>query len=59
MGLMNNKYDSLVLVVQVQLGLAAGAAKQELYLVPLSARHRHGPELHATAAVVQLLESYN
>eukprot|EP00882_Tetradesmus_deserticola_P017410 GHRQ01018650.1.p3 GENE.GHRQ01018650.1~~GHRQ01018650.1.p3 ORF type:complete len:186 (+),score=116.73 GHRQ01018650.1:2968-3525(+) len=45
----------MALEFQVAQGLAGGAAKQQLWLAPLSARTHYGPELHANACVVQLL----
>ncbi|GFR50834.1 hypothetical protein Agub_g13107 [Astrephomene gubernaculifera] len=48
----------MALEYQVQQGLAAGVAKEPLYLMPLSARHSHGPELHANTCVVKLLTDY-
>lgn len=42
----------------MQQGLAAGAAKEEVFLMPATARHRYGPELHAGAAVIKLLQGY-
>jgi hypothetical protein len=43
---------------QVQQGMA-GADKQSLYLMPLTPRHVHGPELHATSCVLRLIQSYD
>lgn len=40
---------------QVQQGLAAGAAKEEVFLGPATARTRYGPELHAAACVLKLI----
>ncbi|KAG2493640.1 hypothetical protein HYH03_008157 [Edaphochlamys debaryana] len=48
----------MALEYQVQQGLAAGIAKEPLYLMPLSSRHSHGPELHANTCVVRLLSGY-
>ncbi|GIL73715.1 hypothetical protein Vretimale_5397 [Volvox reticuliferus] len=48
----------MALEYQVQQGLAAGVAKEPLYLVPLSGRHSHGPELHANTVVVKLMTDY-
>ena len=48
----------MALEYQVQQGLAAGAAKEALFLAPATARHRYGAELHAGAAVVRLLEGF-
>jgi hypothetical protein len=39
----------------VQQGLAAGAAKEEVYLMPATARTRYGPELHTATCVFKLL----
>jgi hypothetical protein len=43
---------------QVQQGLAAGAAKEEVYLMPATARHEYAPELHAATCVLRLVEGY-
>ncbi|PNW88219.1 hypothetical protein CHLRE_01g019750v5 [Chlamydomonas reinhardtii] len=48
----------MALEYQVQQGLAAGEAKAPLYLMPLSGRHVHGPEVHTTTCVVKLLTGY-
>ncbi|GIL49361.1 hypothetical protein Vafri_5660 [Volvox africanus] len=48
----------MALEYQVQQGLAAGVAKEPLYLVPLSGRHSHGLEMHANNVVVKLLTGY-
>lgn len=42
---------------QVQQGLAAGAAKEEVFLGPATPRTRYGPELHAAACVLKLIEA--
>ena len=34
----------------------ADAARTEAFLMPLSARHAHGAELHADTAVLRLLQ---
>lgn len=38
--------------------LQAGATKEALWLMPLTARHTHGPELHGTSCVVKLITNY-
>jgi hypothetical protein len=38
----------------MQQGIAEGA-RQDAFLMPLSARHQHGPELHASVCVLRLL----
>ncbi|GLC57111.1 DNA topoisomerase 6 subunit B [Pleodorina starrii] len=48
----------MALEYQVQQGLAAGVAKEPIYLMPLSGRHSHGPELHANTVVLKLLTGY-
>ena len=48
----------LALEYQVQQGLAAGAAKAQLCLAPLTAGHVLGPELHSNVAVVRLLQGF-
>ncbi|KAG2444490.1 hypothetical protein HXX76_001240 [Chlamydomonas incerta] len=48
----------MALEYQVQQGLAAGEAKAPLYLMPLSGRHAHGPEVHTSTCVVKLLTGY-
>jgi hypothetical protein len=45
----------MALEFQVAQGLAGGAAKQQLWLAPLTERTHHGPELHTNACVVRLL----
>jgi hypothetical protein len=39
---------------QMQQGIAEGT-RQDAVLMPLSARHQHGPELHANVCVLRLL----
>lgn len=34
----------------------AGGQRLDAYLMPLSARHEYGPELHASVCVVRLLK---
>ncbi|GBF92117.1 DNA topoisomerase [Raphidocelis subcapitata] len=46
----------MALEYQVQQGLAAGAAKKEVYLAPATARTKYGPDLHTAACVVRLLQ---
>lgn len=49
----------MALEFQVSQGLAAGAAKDKLWLVPASTQHSFGPELHANACVIQLLTGFS
>lgn len=49
----------MALEFQVSQGLAAGAAKDQVWLVPASSQHRFGPELHANACMIQLLTGYS
>lgn len=48
----------MALEYQVAQGLAAGAAKDGVWLVPATARHTYGPELHSNACVVRLIQGY-
>lgn len=47
----------LALEYQVQQGMA-GAVKQAVFLMPQTAKHSYGPELHSCTCVVKLLHSY-
>ena len=38
--------------------LQAGATKEDVWLMPLTMRHQHGPELHASTCVVKLITGY-
>jgi len=49
----------MALEYQVQQGMASGAAKEDIYLMPSTARHRYGPELHGCGCVVRLISSYS
>jgi hypothetical protein len=49
----------LLVLLQVSQGLAAGAAKDKVWLVPATLQHSFGPELHANACVVQLLTAFS
>ncbi len=40
---------------QMELGIAAGM-RVDAHLMPLSARHSYGPELHANVCVIKMLE---
>lgn len=48
----------MALEFQVSQGLAAGAAKDAVWLMPTTARHSYGPELHSSACVVKLIQHY-
>lgn len=48
----------MALEYQVSQGLAAGAAKNNVWLVPASSRHTYGVELHSSACVVKLIQHY-
>ena len=41
---------------QMQQGLA-DTARQDLYIMPMSAQHRYEPPLHATTCILRLLHS--
>ncbi len=43
---------------QVQQGIASGASKEELLLMPLTSKHVYGPELHSKVVVIKLLQEY-
>lgn len=48
----------MALEYQVSQGLAAGAAKTDVWLVPATARHTYGPAMHSNACVVKLIQTY-
>lgn len=48
----------MALEYQVSQGLAAGAAKDAVWLVPATARHLYSQEMHSNACVVKLIQSY-
>eukprot|EP00879_Flechtneria_rotunda_P009403 GHRR01009845.1.p2 GENE.GHRR01009845.1~~GHRR01009845.1.p2 ORF type:complete len:267 (+),score=119.03 GHRR01009845.1:2558-3358(+) len=54
------RFDTdMALEYQVSQGLAAGAAKDSVWLVPVTANHSYGPELHSNACVVQLIQGFH
>eukprot|EP00878_Enallax_costatus_P004292 GHUV01004523.1.p1 GENE.GHUV01004523.1~~GHUV01004523.1.p1 ORF type:complete len:513 (+),score=171.62 GHUV01004523.1:484-2022(+) len=48
----------MALEYQVSQGLAAGAAKNAVWLAPATARHLYSQEMHSNACILQLIQSY-
>ena len=43
---------------QMQQGLA-DTARQDLYIMPMTAKHKYQPPLHATTCIIRLLHARN